>query len=49
LRIVDWDTPQITKNDEVIIRVKAFGLNFADTSARKGQYNEAPPFPFVPG
>lgn len=48
LRIVDWPTPQITPNS-VLIEVKAFGLNFADIMARKGQYNDAPKFPFVPG
>jgi len=31
------------------VRVHAFGLNFADVSARKGQYQDAPPFPFIPG
>lgn len=49
LAIADWDTPKITADDEVIIEVRAFGLNFADISARKGQYNAAPPFPYVPG
>jgi len=34
---------------EISIQVKAFGLNFADIVARKGQYNDAPRFPFVPG
>jgi len=49
LVITDWDTPKITADDEVIIEVRSFGLNFADISARKGQYNAAPPFPYVPG
>jgi NADPH:quinone reductase-like Zn-dependent oxidoreductase len=31
------------------IRVHAFGLNYADVLSRKGLYNDAPPFPFVPG
>lgn len=48
LKIQDWPTPQI-KPDEVLIEVKAFGLNFADVQARKGQYAEAPPIPYVPG
>ena len=35
--------------DEVRIRVQAAGLNFADTLIVKGQYQERPPLPFVPG
>jgi NADPH:quinone reductase len=34
---------------EVRIRVRAAGLNFADTLIIKGQYQERPPLPFVPG
>ena len=34
---------------EVRIRVRAAGLNFADTLIVKGQYQERPPLPFVPG
>jgi NADPH2:quinone reductase len=34
---------------EVRIRVRAAGLNFADTLIIKGQYQEKPPLPFVPG
>jgi NADPH2:quinone reductase len=34
---------------QVLIRVSAFGLNFADVMARRGKYREAPSFPFVPG
>jgi len=37
------------KDTEILIKVKCFGLNFADTLARKGQYADAPPFPFIPG
>jgi NADPH:quinone reductase-like Zn-dependent oxidoreductase len=37
------------KEDEVLIQVKAFGLNFADIFARNGNYGDAPPFPFVMG
>jgi len=29
--------------------VSCFGLNFADILARKGEYPDAPPFPFIPG
>jgi synaptic vesicle membrane protein VAT-1 len=37
------------KNDEVLIKVAAFGLNFADVMARNGMYKEAPPLPCVLG
>lgn len=48
LKIQDWPYPKI-KDTQLIIEVKAFGVNFADVIARKGQYQAAPPFPFVPG
>ncbi|KAJ3067625.1 hypothetical protein HDU98_009154 [Podochytrium sp. JEL0797] len=35
--------------DEVRIRVKAFGVNFADILARMGIYPDAPPFPNIVG
>lgn len=34
---------------EVLIAVKAFGVNFADVLARVGLYVQAPPPPFTPG
>lgn len=34
---------------EVLIKVVAFGLNFADVMARRGIYKEAPPLPAVLG
>ncbi len=48
LKIEEWPTPKPAPY-EILIQVKAFGLNFADIVARKGQYNDAPKFPFVPG
>jgi len=36
-------------SDEVLIKVTAFGLNFADVMARNGMYKEAPPIPCVLG
>lgn len=36
-------------SDEVLIKVSAFGLNFADVMARNGMYKEAPPIPCVLG
>lgn len=37
------------KPDEVLIRVKAIGINFADLLARMGLYPGTPKPPFVPG
>jgi NADPH:quinone reductase-like Zn-dependent oxidoreductase len=34
---------------QVLIKVEAFGLNFADVVARRGMYKEAPPLPCVLG
>src|SRR3990172_6738343 len=34
---------------EVLIRVEAAGINFADTLARKGLYPTSTPPPFIPG
>jgi NADPH2:quinone reductase len=39
----------IAKDDEVLVAVEAFGLNFADVLAREGLYREAPPMPCVLG
>ena len=39
----------VLSSGQVLIRVSAFGLNFADVMARRGKYREAPSFPFVPG
>tara|TARA_R110002072_G_scaffold303039_2_gene491745 strand:+ start:4529 stop:5566 length:1038 start_codon:yes stop_codon:yes gene_type:complete len=36
-------------NNQVLIEVEAFGLNYADVMARRGLYREAPPFPCVVG
>lgn len=35
--------------DEVLVRVLACGVNFADTLMTKGAYQEKPPLPFAPG
>lgn len=39
----------VPKNDELLIAVKAAGLNFADILARKGQYPDGPDKPCVMG
>lgn len=48
LQVVSWKIPDIAPG-EVLVKVSAFGLNFAEISARKGTYKDAPAFPFVPG
>jgi NADPH:quinone reductase-like Zn-dependent oxidoreductase len=47
-RIAEMDKP-IPKAGEVLIKVQAFGLNYADVMARLGLYREAPPLPSVLG
>lgn len=37
------------KAGQVLVKVEAFGLNFADVMARNGMYKEAPPLPCVLG
>jgi NADPH2:quinone reductase len=44
----DWPVPEPGPG-EVRIRVRAAGLNFADTLVIKGQYQDRPALPFVPG
>ncbi|MEQ9307929.1 MAG: zinc-binding dehydrogenase [Balneolaceae bacterium] len=44
------EVPDLTpKDDELLIQVKATGLNFADILARKGQYPDGPKTPCVMG
>ncbi len=44
------EVPDLTpKEDELLIQVKASGLNFADLLARKGQYPDGPKTPCVMG
>jgi len=39
----------IPRDDELIIRVRAAGLNFADILSRQGLYPDSPPKPIVMG
>lgn len=48
LRISEVPVPGIGE-DEVRVKVRAFGLNFADVFARLGYYPAIPKPPFVPG
>src|SRR3954447_16822467 len=34
---------------EVVVRVEATGVSFAEQQMRRGRYYDQPPFPFVPG
>jgi NADPH:quinone reductase-like Zn-dependent oxidoreductase len=48
-----FEIREVTKpqpgEEEVLIKVAAFGLNFADVMARNGMYKEAPPLPAILG
>lgn len=39
----------VPKQDEVLVKVEAFGLNYAEVMARLGLYRDAPDLPFIPG
>ncbi|KAJ9459223.1 Narbonolide/10-deoxymethynolide synthase PikA2 [Diplonema papillatum] len=43
------DAPGAPKDDEVVVDVRAVGLNFAEIMMRQGLYDLAPKPPFVPG
>lgn len=44
----DWELPR-PKPNEIVIKVKNTGLNFADLLMIGGTYQEMPDYPFVPG
>jgi NADPH2:quinone reductase len=48
LRPADLDQPEPGPG-EVLIRVRAVGINFADVLLARGQYQVRPPLPFTPG
>ena len=48
LKIQEWPTPE-SKDGEVRIRIKAFGLNRAELFTRQGDSGDAVPFPRVIG
>jgi NADPH:quinone reductase-like Zn-dependent oxidoreductase len=47
-QIVEQNQP-LPAQGEVLIDVQYSGINFADIHMRQGLYQDAPPFPFVPG
>lgn len=46
--VQDWPDPAVGDND-VLIRVKAAGLNFPDVLIIQGKYQFQPDLPFIPG
>ncbi len=44
----DWAEPQVGEHD-VLVRVKAAGLNFPDVLIIQGKYQFQPELPFIPG
>src|SRR5437762_10701495 len=48
MRVEERPDPQ-PSNGQVLVRVKAAGLNFADILARQGLYPDGPPKPCVMG
>jgi NADPH:quinone reductase len=48
LKYVDVEKPN-PKSNEVLIEVKAVGVNYADTARREGQYVVKTTLPFIPG
>jgi len=49
LKIHQIEDPIIKNADDVMVAVRAIGLNYAEVLSRKGQYSWAPPRPYVPG
>jgi NADPH:quinone reductase len=47
--VIEDVEPTKPGNDQVVIRVKACGVNFPDTLIIQGKYQSKPPFPFIPG
>jgi NADPH:quinone reductase len=48
LSVVDIEKP-VPTGFEVLIEIKAIGVNYADTARREGQYVVPTPLPFIPG
>src|SRR5699024_3784536 len=48
LKRIDKDIPKVKKY-EVLIKVEAIGVNFADTARREGEYVVPTELPFIPG
>jgi NADPH:quinone reductase len=48
LEIVEIERP-VPTGREVLVEIKAIGVNYADTARREGQYVVKTPLPFIPG
>ncbi len=48
LHVVEMEKP-VPTGHEVLIEIKAIGVNYADTARREGQYVVKTPLPFIPG
>ncbi|MBU8789291.1 quinone oxidoreductase [Oceanobacillus caeni] len=48
LKLIELDLPNIGET-EVLIKIKAIGVNYADTARREGAYVVPTPLPFIPG
>ena len=48
LEVAEIEPPQ-PEDDEVLVELRAAGVNRADILLRSGSYHDAPPFPIVPG
>lgn len=48
LEFVEIETP-VPTGREVLIEIKAIGVNYADTARREGKYVVKTPLPFIPG
>ncbi len=48
LKLTELEKPQ-PSGREVLIEIRAIGVNYADTARREGQYVVPTPLPFVPG
>ena len=48
LQYTEADRPEPGDN-EVLVEVKAIGVNYADTARREGQYVVPTPLPYIPG
>ena len=48
LKIDETAEPSPSAN-EVKVKIKAIGINYAEVLSRRGQYSWAPPKPYIPG
>ena len=49
LKVVDQDYPTLENENQLIVRVKATGLNFAELMQRQGLYRPSIKTPYTPG